>query len=84
MRLRARTATATSVVRRSSIRERSPSPITRFHRAMAVSILGKRSECLEYCAQHGEARRRVHRVPNVPKDEQGWCWEFGEDGKKAR
>jgi hypothetical protein len=37
MRSSARAATATSVARRSSVRERSPSPITRFHLAMAAS-----------------------------------------------
>ncbi len=37
MRLSTWTATATSVARRSSLRDRSPSPITCFHRAMAAS-----------------------------------------------
>ena len=39
MRLRAWTATSTSVARRSSLRERSASPITCFQRAMAASIV---------------------------------------------
>src|SRR4051812_36235422 len=37
MRFRTWTATSTSVARRSSVRERSPSPITRFHRPMVAS-----------------------------------------------
>ena len=38
MRFKTRTATATSVVRRSSLRKRSPSPITCLYRPMAVSM----------------------------------------------
>ena len=39
MRLSACTAMATSVARRSSVRERSASPITRFQRPIAASTL---------------------------------------------
>jgi len=45
--------------------------------------VGKRSECLDYCGKHGKARRRMHRVPAVPDNEKGWCWEFGPDGTKT-
>jgi hypothetical protein len=47
MRLRTWTATFTSVIRRSSIRERSQSPITCFHRPIAASTLA-RSACWLY------------------------------------
>src|ERR1700744_5517965 len=43
MRLRTWTATLTSVTRRSSIRARSPSPITCFHRPIASSIVRTQS-----------------------------------------
>src|SRR5919205_2001022 len=43
MRLSTWTATSISVARRSSVRERSPSPITRLYRLIAVSIVGTQS-----------------------------------------
>jgi hypothetical protein len=43
MRFRASTAIATSVACRPSVRKRSPSPITRFHREMSDSIVCSQS-----------------------------------------
>jgi hypothetical protein len=38
----------------------------------AVHGSALRRECIEYCGKHGERRRQVIAVPDVPKDEQGW------------
>jgi hypothetical protein len=37
--------------------------------------VGKRSECIEYCAKHGEPRRQVMRINGVPEKDTGWDWQ---------
>jgi hypothetical protein len=34
--------------------------------------VGERKEVPDYCAQHGDDRRKVHLYPRVPEKEQGW------------
>jgi hypothetical protein len=45
--------------------------------------VGNRRECIEYCGKHGEPRRLMYRVADVPKDEEGWCYQMNkETGKR--
>lgn len=42
--------------------------------------IGRRSECSEHCIKHGEPRRRMHRITEVPLDQQGWRWNVETEG----
>jgi hypothetical protein len=44
--------------------------------------IGFRRECIEYCAKHGEPRRLIHKIKDVPEDERGWDWQLDPDTGK--
>jgi hypothetical protein len=44
--------------------------------------IGRSSACSERCSKHGEPRRAMHRITDVPLDQQGWRWKVEiEDGQ---
>src|SRR6516165_9081411 len=40
------------------------------------------ASALSIAEKHGERRRQVIAVPDVPKDEQGWSWQLDKDTGK--
>ena len=38
--------------------------------------VGKRRECIEYCAKHGEDRLQIIKLPAAPENELGWDWKL--------
>lgn len=41
--------------------------------------VGQADECIEYCAKHGEDRRRTHDIGPAALVEKGWCWQLPAD-----